>query len=486
VQLEGFVQPDIPRFDWMSFRGVVLEGGYQLGDMIAADSQFAAFRVRVLGDASLDAIAQFYACDPANADEQLAVWKTIQELAHPNLHTPLAIGKREVDGCATLYVVLKRVEERLSGALEERTLRPSEASELVTSLHHALEALHKRRLVHGCISPEHVLATETAILLSTECVRAAGAKSELEAIQPKYVAPESTVQNLTPEADIWCLGATLFEALTQTECGSSWREEITGLPQPFRRIVQRCLETDPANRATLVEIATLNSGREPSGAKLPTAPAVPAKGPVPVAPPESTPSPVLVSVPKPAAKSRTSTPGASYARRRQAWLYVAVAVLVAIAVVALARIGRRSEPHPAAGPPQATHSAASGQNNTAWPTRTLSPEGSTSNRTAESPRESVPPPTVTSQKQGSAYVNGPVWRVVLYTYDRESDAQAMAKRLSEKYPQLKIESFSPSGHRGPYLVVVGGQMDRDTAVRLRRQVVRMGLPRDAYVQNFRH
>src|SRR5579885_3358310 len=125
----------------MSFRGVVLEGGYQLGDMIAADSQFAAFRVRVLGAASLDAIAQFYACDPAKADEQLAVWKTIQELAHPNLHTPLAIGKRDVDGCATLYVVLKRVEERLSGALEERTLRPSEASELVTSLHHALEAL---------------------------------------------------------------------------------------------------------------------------------------------------------------------------------------------------------------------------------------------------------------------------------------------------------------------------------------------------------
>jgi len=471
----------------MSFRGVVLEGGYQLGDMIAADSQFAAFRVRVLGDASLDAIAQFYACDPAKADEQLAVWKTIQELAHPNLHTPLAIGKRDVDGCATLYVVLKRVEERLSGALEERTLRPSEASELVTSLHHALEALHKRRLVHGCISPEHVLATETAILLSTECVRAAGAKSELEAIQPKYVAPESTVQNLTPEADIWCLGATLFEALKQNECGSAWREEITGLPQPFRRIVQRCLESDPANRATLAEIATLNSGREPSGAKLPTAPAVPAKSSLPASPlPESTPSPVLVAVPKPAAKSQTSTPGASYARWRHAWLYVVVAVLVAIVLIALTRIRHRPEPHPAAGPTQETQPVASGQNNTVWPTRTLSPEGSTSNRTTESARQNLHPPTVTSQKPGPAYVNGPVWRVVLYTYDRESDAQAMAKRLSEKYPQLKIESFSPSGHGGPYLVVVGGQMDRDSAVRLRRQVVRMGLPHDAYVQNFRH
>jgi hypothetical protein len=485
VQLEGFVQPDIPRFDWMSFRGVVLDGGYQLGDMIAADSQFAAFRVRVLGDASLEAIAQFYACDPAKADEQLAVWKTIQELAHPNLHTPLAIGKKDVDGCATVYVVLRRVEERLSGALEERTLRPSEASELVASLHQALEALHRRRLVHGCISPEHVLATESAILLSTECVRAAGVKSELEAIQPKYLAPESTVQNLTPEADIWCLGATLFEALTQTECGSAWREEITGLPQPFRRIVQRCLETDPANRATLAEIAALNSGRETSGVKPQAAPA---KSAVPVArPPDSTPSPVLVSIPKSSAKSRSGLPEASEAQWQRTWFYVAVAVLVAIAVVVLVRTHRRAVPHP--GPPllQANHPGASEQGNTAWPTRTLSPEGSTSNRAAETARESGQhSATMVNHKQEPTYLNGSVWRVVLYTYERETDAQAMAKRLNEKYPQLKVESFSPKGHGGPYLVVAGGQMDRDSAVRLRRQVVRMGLPRDAYVQNFRH
>lgn len=422
----------------MRFKGAVLEGGYQLEDVIAADAEFAAFRVRVLGDASLDVVAQFYTCEADTAQKQVAVWEMLRELQHPNLNTPLGAGQKEWDGRAAAYVVLNRTEERLSGALEERALRPAEAGELVSSLSAALKALHERGLVHGCLSPEHVLATENAILLSTECVRWAGTNQGVAAAKPKYIAPENGMQNTTPEADIWCLGATLFEALTRKECGPGCREEGARLPLPFGRIVQRCLEPEPRIRGQLSEITELS-----------------ASGGMPVLPP----LPPRQAVEQPRA-AKISLPA------NRNWIYGALAVLVVVAIIAVAR----PRQHPDATAPKATAK-------TSWPTRTVSPD-----TTPRHPKRRVEKVSAPQPHESSA--SGTVWRVVLYTYAQKQDAEASAQRINEQHPGLHVQAFQPNGG-SLYLVVSSAQADRDTAMELRRQALRMGLPKDVYVRNFR-
>lgn len=425
----------------MQFRGEILEGGYQLEDVIAADAEFAAFRVRVLGDASLDAMAHFYACDASAAGKQAAIWQSLGELRHPNLNTPLAAGQKDLAGGTAVYAVLKRTEERLSGALEDRALRPAEAGELTRSVVGALKALHERGLVHGSVAPEQVLATEDAILLSTEGVRREGAEPALATAKPRYVAPESKEQNTTPEADVWCLGATLFEALTRKECSAGCREEGARLPLPFGRIVQRCLESDPKIRAKLPEIAELYSA---------PAQQVPMSG-------------------RPSAREAPPPNPVFRAGSRRGWIYGAVALLVAIAIIAFARSGQRAAP---VSTPPAKPAAAK----QAWPTRTLAPEA----RVASTHRDSM-----RAEGRQTPATGRTVWRLILYTYDRPEDADARAQKINQQHPGLNAESFSPNGTGGPYLVVAGGQMDHDAAVRLRSKAVRLGLPHDAYIQNFR-
>jgi cytoskeletal protein RodZ len=77
-----------------------------------------------------------------------------------------------------------------------------------------------------------------------------------------------------------------------------------------------------------------------------------------------------------------------------------------------------------------------------------------------------------------------VWHVVAYTYNRESAAQRKATELAAQYPQLQPQVFSPTGH-APYLVTLGGGMDRQQAFAQRDAARKAGMPDDTYAMNFR-
>ena len=76
------------------------------------------------------------------------------------------------------------------------------------------------------------------------------------------------------------------------------------------------------------------------------------------------------------------------------------------------------------------------------------------------------------------------WHVIVYTYTRQDAAQRKAEELAQRYPQLEPQVFSPHG-RAPYLVALGGAMDRDAAIARRDAARKAGLPRDTYAQNYR-
>ena len=435
--------------DWTSLQGTTLEGGYQLGDIMESDGRLATFRVRILGDYARKAFAKFYPAQGKAAEEQIALWERARALQHPNLCVPLGCGRVLVEGAEAIYVVLARADERLNRVIGERPLGTEEAREVLDVLVSALTYLHGQGLVHGSVSPEQVFAFGNSIKLSTMCVRAIHTPGPIDLAPAKYLAPESATANLTPTADVWCLGATLFEALTQRPYSSEKQSEIARIQQPFAAVIQRCFRADPAIRPPLNEL--LRKDPPPT----PVSPAVVPSKPIRPSAPQSE-ARIGRRRPEPATKSDPPI--------RRIWIFAAIGIVV-VALVIWAALPRHTA-KTVAGP--ATPAK------TSWPTRTVG-------ETATS--EPVQTKVIPASKQAPS-ANPANWRVILYTYAREQDAQQKAKALNDKHPGLDATVFSPS--RGKlYLVVAGGPMTRAEAAKSRQRVMRMGMPRDSYIQNYK-
>ncbi len=95
-----------------------------------------------------------------------------------------------------------------------------------------------------------------------------------------------------------------------------------------------------------------------------------------------------------------------------------------------------------------------------------------------------PSPAKTSVEPAPAGAERSVWHVVAYTYNREEAAQHKATELAAQYPQLEPQVFSPNG-QAPYLVTLGGGMNRQEAFARRDAARTAGMPSDTYAQNFR-
>src|SRR3954453_800771 len=246
--------------NWMSLSGKILEGGFELKDLIEADETRALFRVSVLGDRELVATALFRRLDGAGADRQVELWQTVRQLRDLHLNSPLGCGTTELNGVRMPYVVLRQADESLGGVLRERALTQPEAKEALLNVTKGLEVLHLNGLVHGNVSPQEVVAIGDTIRLSGEGVRLTGTPPPLELKKANYLAPESKAANITPESDIWCLGATVFEILTQKAWAEDERDNADALPEPFAAIALRCLIAEPSERCRLAEVVALARG----------------------------------------------------------------------------------------------------------------------------------------------------------------------------------------------------------------------------------
>jgi len=199
-------------------------------------------------------------------------------------------------------------------------------------------------------------------------------------------------------------------------------------------------------------------------------------------------------------------------RSSKIWIWAGVA-LVAVLLVIWALRPKHSAPvasgpsAPSAGASRAAQTRAGGN---AWETKTIQPDGTATTAAAPgqakapssavAPAPAPPKATPKSRAQTAARpaindsaknaestpTSGDVWRTVLYTYNREADAEEKAKALNAQHANLHAEVFAPSGDAGPYVVAAGGRMSREEAVQMRKRVISLGLPHDAYIQNFKH
>jgi eukaryotic-like serine/threonine-protein kinase len=516
--------------DWNTLQGTTLDGGYELKDIVAAERDRAVLRVRVLGDYSLKASAAFYALDPATAEEEVSLWQSVRAFEkRGNVSVPLGAGKLRMNGSQLAYLVFQNPDETLQDVLRSRALQPEEAVDLVRSVARGLSELHANGYVHGCLAPEEVLAVGDNIEVSTRWIRRVNAEPAFESESPAYLAPESEKHNVTIAADIWCLGATVFEALTQKKYEAGLLEEAAALKHPFGTLLAGCLEPNPEKRVKLPEFEAILRSKAPFAkpkpatvppvetGKAPAAPPVNGAASAPVAAVNEPPAQAPIEQPAAGPTERVTAIGAAAEKpisvkfpnepvvrpvtarseprrerseepaglsRRKGWIYAIGAFLLIFLSLWLLRW--RAHPATPTAQNQAVPAAAK-QPGSAWPTQTLTPDAKAPARNAPvaaTPARRAPATVERSTASASAGQPRTIWRVVLYTYRKEQDAKNKAQDIATRQPDLQTEVFAPSEAAGPYLVVAGGKMNREDAARLRSKAIHEGMPRDSYIQNY--
>jgi TonB family protein len=229
------------------------------------------------GDSEKAAI-KLIATDAAN-ETQIQRWKAIVELNHPNLIRIFEMGGCEFDGIALLYVVEEYAEENLSQILPERALTPEEARGMLAPVLQALQYAHDKGLVHGHIQPSNILAIGDQVKLSSDTLAAPGESSRRAT--SGYDPPEATAGGISAAADIWQLGMTLVEVLTQRlpvwdRSRPSSSQVPATVPEPLRTIAEHCLQVDAGKRWTVKEINDWLEGKRPAGTSAESSMGMPA------------------------------------------------------------------------------------------------------------------------------------------------------------------------------------------------------------------
>lgn len=244
------------RGDW---EGLVVDGRFTLLQWLGGSGGSGVFLTELPEDRSQRAVIKLMAVDPAGAEAQIASWAATSALSHPHLMRLFHTGQTQIDDVPLLYVVTEYAEEILSQILSERPLTALEAREMLEPVLDALSYLHGKGFVHGHLRPSTVMVVGNHLKLSANRIQPAGERSKFSPAPEIYDAPERATATITASADVWSLGVTLVEALTQHPPAwdrfinedPTWPESI---PQPFADIARDCLRYHPSLRCTISDI----------------------------------------------------------------------------------------------------------------------------------------------------------------------------------------------------------------------------------------
>jgi TonB family protein len=278
----------------------------------------------------------------------MSEWAAAASLSHPHLMKIFGSGQGEVDGIPLLYVVTEYAEENLAQIIPERPLSAEEVREMLPPVVDALSYLHGRGMAFGHLKPSNIMVVDNLLKLPLDST---GGKGSAKADPGIYDAPETGNGAGFPASDVWSVGVTLVEALTQHP--PLWDRSKgqdppvpASLPQPFADIARQCLRVDPGNRATLRAIRARLEGADasPVPASERTTGPIPAAKVKVVSVPVSTPGSAARSEPLPATRANSEEPRRRVGSNRGfLWLGGAVVVVLAVIAFVLAR-GHRSQP----------------------------------------------------------------------------------------------------------------------------------------------
>jgi tetratricopeptide (TPR) repeat protein len=197
--------------------------------------------------------------------------EVIARLQHPHIVPVYEAGEH----AGRLYFAMELMEGgSLAGRLATAPLAAREAAELLAALAGAVHYAHEKGVVHRDLKPANVLLSadgfaKIADFGLAKLLDAPDGQTQPGAIlgTPAYMAPEQVEEGraVGPAADVYALGAILYECLTgtppfraatvlQTLEQVRTREPVApgrlqpGLPRDLETICLKCLEKEPGRR----------------------------------------------------------------------------------------------------------------------------------------------------------------------------------------------------------------------------------------------
>ncbi len=258
-----------------NWEGQIINGVFPLRRFLGSSDHSSVFLTESTVEGFLNAAIKIVPADPAHSPVQLWHWKTAATFSHPHLIRLLDCGQWEVDGRQFLFVVMEYAEESLSQTLPYRALGPDEVRELLVPTLDALAFLHRENWVQGQLKPSNFLVVDDQLKLATDTIRPVAVSRVWLPPPSIYEPPESDEGDVSAAGDIWALGVTMVEALTQYP--PTWlngRAEApsfpTNLPATFVDTVQRCLSRNPADRPTVAQLQVQTKPAAPPAAVAPS------------------------------------------------------------------------------------------------------------------------------------------------------------------------------------------------------------------------
>jgi len=285
---------------WAKWENRVINGVLPLRRFLGRSNHSVVFLTEYKPQNLANAAIKLVPADPAAADTQLEYWKRAAALAHPHLIRLFDTGRCQLGGHPFLFVVMEYAEETLAQILPKRALTPDEVREMLRPTLDTLAYLHAKDLVHGQLKPANFLVIDDQLKLSSDNIHPVGRSRPSIAKRSVYDPPEAKIGGIDDKGDVWGLGVTMVEALTQRlPAGLDQRTEIAVLPPApipagFEGVTERCLNRDPALRPTISDLKVqFDPSPCPAEAAKPAAPAedgaesapVTPVGPVPPIPP---------------------------------------------------------------------------------------------------------------------------------------------------------------------------------------------------------
>ena len=240
---------------WKQWEGTVVDQ-FRLEEFLGGSDHSAVFASHLPNASSQRVVLKFVPATSENIELQRVSWENAARITHPHLIQLQGTGRCRLGNTDFLYLVMEYAEENLAQILPERALSADEARDMLPVIVATLGDLHQRGLVHGALKPTNILAVQDQLKLASDHVWPSAIPRPAATATP-YDPPEFKQSRPAPSADIWSLGATIREVLTQhSPNGNQSGAAVAGdaLPVPFDGIVRRCLERDPAQRSTLPDI----------------------------------------------------------------------------------------------------------------------------------------------------------------------------------------------------------------------------------------
>src|SRR5947209_7120001 len=244
-------------------------GKYEVECVVGEGSMGVVYRAvdplinrRVAIKVMSDAVAQ----DVSLRERFLREAQTAGSLQHPNVVTIYDFGEIEDH----LFIAMEYVEgDDLADLLDKKVSIPiTDALDLIIGLLHGLSYAHKRGIVHRDIKPANIRVDTEGKARLMDFGVAHLASSEMTSTgmllgTPAYMAPEQiTGASVTPETDIFSVGAVLYELLAGrrpfagvtlqslmysilNKQPESLDQIIETLPRGLNDIVMRALSKEP-------------------------------------------------------------------------------------------------------------------------------------------------------------------------------------------------------------------------------------------------